>query len=215
MLLSAAQISQPVFAQTTDFGTTSRTFILPKGTKVDPRYLLRREKPDDASDNDAATAEDPQIEAKQKISSELDARLLGAWTRVSSVSKQLTEAAVRDAARRCLQQLKLKPLRFETNALRQLPDIDALFGDLVYYRTSKGLQRLDINSGQIRFVADVSVRKLQNSQLVWTLKGQNMKLRIRFSNPIQSAPKARFMLEESGFYLRCPSKDDELFNDGF
>ena len=215
MLLAAAQISQPVLAQTTDFGTTNRTFTFPKGTKVDARYLLQRDKADAGSDSDDAAVEDPQKKAKMKIASELDARLLGAWTRVSSVQKKLTTTAIRAAAKRCLQQLKLKPLRFETNALRQLPDIDALFGDLVYYRTSKGLQRLDINSGQIRYVADVSVRKLQNSQLVWTLMGQNMKLRIRFSNPIEKAPKARFMLEESGFYLRCPSKNDELFDDGF
>ena len=212
MLLSAAPDAPRAWAQTTDFGTSSRTFTLPKGTEVDERYLLRREKSDEG---DSEAEADPQQQAKEKIARELDARLLGAWTRVSSVQRKLTASAVRTAARRCLQQLKLKPLRFETNALRQLPDIDALFGDLVYYRTSKGLQRLDINSAQIRFVADISVRRLQNSKLVWTLMGQNMKLRIRFSNPIEKAPKARFMLEESGFYLRCPSRNDELFNDGF
>ncbi|MEP5727955.1 MAG: hypothetical protein ABJL67_01135 [Sulfitobacter sp.] len=209
ILFVFALVLSPGLAQTTDFGVTTKTVTLPKGSKVDPRYLLRREKP---ADGDKAETE-PEASPEEKLAQQLDARLLGAWTRVSSMSEELTSQNVRNAARRCAQQLKLKPLRFETSAARRLPDIEALFGDLVYYRTDKGLQRLDINSAQIRLVSEISARQIKNSQIVWTLMGQNLKLRIRFSNPLKNAPKARFMIEEYGFYLRCPSKDDDLFND--
>lgn len=211
VLLVTVPASAP--AQTTDFGTTTKTVTLPKGSKVDPRYLLRRKKQPTDKTEPPKDEQTPAENIEQKAAQQLDARLLGAWTRVSSVSKTLTKAAVQSAAERCRRQLQLKPLQFETSAARTLPDIEALFGDIVYYRTEKGLQRLDINSGQIRLASDISARKLKNSQIVWTLTGQNMRLRLRFSKPLDNLPRARFMIEESSFYLRCPSNDDELFKD--
>ena len=204
-LLGSAQ------AQTTDFGTTTKTITLPKGSKIDPRYLLRRKKSDTEPAKEL-TAEEKQAEADKQLADALDAKLLGAWTRVASVTESLTADATKAAAKRCFQQLKLKPLAFEKTAARQLPDIDALFGDTVYYRTEKGLQRLDINSGGIRLISGIAAKQLNNSQLVWTLTGESLRLRLRFSKPLANAPKARFMIEESGFFLRCPSNKDDLFN---
>lgn len=200
-------------AQTTDFGTVTKTVTLPKGSKVDPKYLLRRPKP--VEDPDApkplTDKEKAEQEAK-KLSDSLDAQLLGAWTRVASVTDSLTATALQAAAKQCYKQLTLKPLKFETSAAEQLPDIDALFGDIVYYRTDKGLQRLDIQSGLIRLISGIAVKQITNSQQVWTLTGDALRLRVRFSNPLTQAPKARFMIEETGFYLLCPTNKDDLFN---
>ena len=200
-------------AQSTDFANTTNTVILPKGSKVDPRYLLRRKKPE--TDPNAAkplTEEEKATAEAKTLADALDVLLLGAWTRVASVTDGLTSSAIQEAAKRCFQQLTLKPLRFETSAAQQLPDIDGLFGDVVYYRTDKGLQRLDIKTGQIRLLSELAVKQLNNSQQVWTLKGQNLLLRVRFSKPLEKAPKARFMIEETGFFLLCPSNKEDLFN---
>lgn len=210
-ICSLVALSSPAASQSTNFANTQKTVTLPKGSKVDPRYLLRRKKPVAESDQEKEEPIDPVEQAKEKLGAELDALLLGAWTRVASVTKKLTGSQLKSAGKRCFQQLKLKPLKFETTAAQTLPDIDALFGDLVYYRTDKGLQRLDINSGQIRLVTDFTTRQIKNSQIVWTLTGQNLSLRIRFAKPLPKATKVRFMIEESGFYLRCPSNKDELF----
>ncbi len=211
VMFASISILSPTLAQTTEFGTITKSVTLPKGAKVDPRYLLRRKKSRIKDKDQTSPEEDPEKQAREKAAHLLDSRLLGAWTRVSSTNAGLSTSTVRVAASRCLQQLKLKPLRFETTAARQLPDIAALFGDLVYYRTERGLQRLDINSGQIRLISDLTTKKLNNAQIVWTLIGDNLRLRIRFSRPLKKAPNARFMIEESRFYLRCPSKNDELF----
>ncbi|MEP0943366.1 MAG: hypothetical protein ABJH63_04865 [Rhizobiaceae bacterium] len=202
-----------VMAQTSNFANTARTVTLPKGSKIDPRYLLRRKAP--AKDPDAKkplTAEEQAAEDAKKLADNLDGQLLGAWTRVSSVTENLSAPAIQAAAKRCFQQLTLKPLKFQTGAAEQLPDIDALFGDIVYYRTEKGLQRLDITNGLIRLVSEIAVNQLKNSQLVWRLTGERLRLRIRFSKPLPQAPKARFMIEETGFYLRCPLNKKDLFN---
>ena len=200
-------------AQSTDFANTTGTVTLPKGSKIDPRFLLRRKKPDvDPNAKKPLTEEEKAAAEAQKLADALDESLLGAWTRVAAVTDSLTSAAVQEAAKRCFQQLTLRPLKFETNAAQQLPDIDGLFGDVVYYRTDKGLQRLDIKSGLIRLITELSVKQLNNSQQVWTLRGQNLRLRVRFSKPLEQAPKARFMIEETGFFLLCPSKKEDLFN---
>lgn len=206
--------STPVaLGQSSDFANTTKTVILPKGSKVDPRYLLRRKKPDAEPDATKPLTEEEQAAAEaKKLADALDILLLGAWTRVASVTDSLTSPAIQEAAKRCYEQLTLKPLKFETNAAQQLPDIDGLFGDVVYYRTDKGLQRLDIKSGQIRLISELEVKQLNNSQQVWTLTGQNLRYRVRFSKPLEQAPKARFMIEESGFFLLCPSNKEDLFN---
>jgi hypothetical protein len=201
----------PASAQTTNFATTTKTVTLPKGTKIDPRYLLRRN-PAPADATKPQTPEEKAAQEAQKLADALDAKLLGAWTRVATIKDGITTPKVKEAAKRCLQQLKLKPLKFETKAARQLPDIDALFGDVVYYRTETGLQRLHINSGRVRLISKHTVKDIKNNQQVWTLTGQNLRLRVRFSKSLPKAPKARFMIEESGFYLRCPSNKDDLFN---
>lgn len=200
-------------AQSTDFANKTGTVTLPKGTKIDPRFVLRRKKPPvDPNAQKPLTEEEKAAAEAKKLADALDIRLLGAWTRVAAVTDGLTSAAVQDAAKRCYQQLTLKPLKFETTAAQQLPDIDGLFGDVVYYRTDKGLQRLDIKSGQIRLLSELSVKQLNNSQQVWTLRGRNLRYRVRFSKPLEQAPKARFMIEETGFFLRCPSNKEDLFN---
>lgn len=197
-------------AQTSNFATTQRTVTLPQGTQIDPRFLLRRQKP--ASAKPAQDETDPQKAAEQKLADELDGKLLGAWVRATALTQGLTAPALKAAASRCYQQLKLKPLRFETTAAQKLPDIGGLFGDVVYYRTDKGLQRLDIPTGLIRHIQKVEVQNLGAAKKVWKLTGTRLLLRIRFSKPLPQAPKTRFMIEESGFFLRCPSDKDDIFN---
>ncbi|NKB52729.1 MAG: hypothetical protein GKR97_10960 [Rhizobiaceae bacterium] len=165
ILIASSLVQSPALSQTTEFGTTTKSVTLPKGSKVDSRYLLRRKKSPATDLDNASAEEDPEKQAKEDATQLLDAQLLGAWTRVSSVNKGLSDVMIRVAAVRCLQQLTLKPLRFETSAAQELPDIDALFGDLVYYRTEKGLQRLDINSGQIRLISDLTTRNCRTLSL--------------------------------------------------
>ena len=205
-------VAQPLSAQTTDFATIEKTVTLPKGSKIDPKFLLRRKKVAETESTETTEPVNQEEENKRKLSAELDGQLLGAWVRVASVSDKLSDAAVRNAARRCIEPLKLKPLRFETTAAQKLPDIDGLFGDLVYYRTEKGLQRLDIKLGHIRYIQQIELLNVDQTKKVWRLLGRNLVIRIRFAKRLPKLPKARFMLEESGFYLRCPSDKDDVFN---
>jgi len=197
-------------AQTTNFGTVEKSFKLPKGSKINPNLGLRRIKPKKKGD---AEQEEPVLSAAEQrqdeLEKELESLLVGAWSLVTTADRPLDEAVVEAAARRCFRQMPLKPVAFENAALEQIPDIGYLFGDLVYYKTSKGLQRLDIEKGLVLLLSKVNKTQIGPSKIIWEVANEKLRLRIRFSRSPSFSTKIRFMLEEAGVYLRCPLPDQE------
>lgn len=201
-----AVMPQQVWAQTTDFGVVEKSVKLPKGSKIDPRYKLRQKIPKPEDVEKEPPKPDDSAETKKKTKTEeLDEKLMGAWTLVAPIRANITNGMVEQAARRCLLTMQRKPLIFENTAIRELPGIFSLIGDIVYYRSEKGIQRLDIQTGRILLLPDFEKRQIGTSQTVWLLNGRARNIRVRFSQPFENAPDRYFMIEESGFYLRCQS----------
>ena len=156
----------------------------------------------------------PDIDKKKKVDltpaqkkqkeeqEELDKSLLGPWVLISTVDAKPGMAEIETAAPRCVERPQIKKLAIEPGATRKLPAKNELFGDLVYFRTAKGLQRFHIPSGEITLIREVRKNLLSGNRTVWALRGRAVRLRIRFSVPRKNI-RAEFMIEEGGFYLRC------------
>ena len=138
---------------------------------------------------------------------ELEAKLIGAWAFIATTDVQMTNAMVEESIKRCLKPLALKSLNIETGAARALPDPKDMFGDIVYYRTLKGLQRLSLKTGQIIRLPKSARKQLADGTIVWGVAGRAATFRIRFANPSQTR-RVEFMLEENGVYLRCQLKPE-------
>ncbi len=145
---------------------------------------------------------DPAAEKLNAETAELNSALLGVWVLTGLVTEELSEQAILAAAQRCLKRPDFKSLEFEPGAVRKFPDVNSLFGDLVYFRTEAGLQRMDMTKGQVTLIREFRKRDISDDRVVWVLRGRAIRVRIRFSvpNPNRSA---EFMLEEGGLYLRC------------
>ncbi|MGI9364451.1 MAG: hypothetical protein ACR2O8_04655 [Rhizobiaceae bacterium] len=213
MLISSAFCVLPerLIAQTTDFVTKEKTKTLPPGTRIDPKSLLRRPKKIQEDETDDSEKVSPETEKQDRLEEKLNERLLGGWALVSTVDKKITADSIATAVQRCLKQLTLKPLAFDPAAEQRIPDIDALYGDVIYYRTEKGLQRMDLNLGQIMLLNDVSIAEGANAKPYWSVRNDNVIFRIRFSNALPMAPKANFMLENLGFYVHCGRQNKDKF----
>ena len=157
-------------------------------------------------------AADPVKEKLKEESAELDKALVGAWVLVGLVTDNPKQDDILAAAKRCLERPDFKTLEIEPGAVRKFPNIKSLFGDLIYFRTEAGLQRFDLKKGQITLVRKFKKTITPKGFTVWGLSGNAIQMRIRFSIPQVNRPNARFMIEEAGFYLRCPQlnpNDDE------
>ncbi len=200
------------WAQSTNFPTVQKTVKAPKGIKLKGGLGLREIKPQKRSilkkTPTTAQVEEPKPEESPHLR-ELEALLVGAWSLISTVDRPLSTDLIDTAARRCFRQMPLKNIVFDPSAAKQIPDINSLFGDLVYYQTDDGLQRLDINKGLVLLLPNVKKTRFDASKTVWEVSGERLRFRIRFSKLPSPSAKTRIMIEEAGIYLKCPLPEKE------
>lgn len=139
--------------------------------------------------------EDPQAELRK----ELDAQLLGAWAEMpGGLQGQLSQDTVKVALAGCYAALSLPSLRFETTAERALPPEDDRKGHLIYYRTSKGLQRFDTKAGTVTIFPQIA-KVPRNSFDVYVLRGRSATLPLRFAK----RGRGTFLAEGDRIFLHC------------
>ncbi len=163
------------------------------------------EKAEDESDK--ATETKPELTDEEKKlkeeRSELDILLLGPWAFLAdSAQVKPTEKLIGKAVTRCLEIPKLKKLDIEPSAARKLPDAKNMFGDLIYFRTDKGLQRFHIQTGRMLLLNEF--RKFEKSgKTAWAVRGRVNGYTLRFADTKKNGGKGQFMLENNNLYLRC------------
>ena len=157
---------------------------------------------DDSKEDEPAP--DPIKEKLKNETAELDKALVGAWVLVGLVTEKPTRDDIVAAAKRCVVRPDFKTLEIEPGAVRKFPNVKSLFGDLIYFRTAAGLQRFDLKKGQITLIRSFKKTVTSKGFTVWALRGRAIQMRIRFSVPQANRPNTKFMIEEAGFYLRCP-----------
>ena len=189
-----------------NFSTDFKTIVSPKkNLEVDTSGEKEKANKDAQKQ---PTAEELKARNQQELKSELAAQLVGAWAFVSLVNEPLTNDFLRRGARRCIEPMQLKNLKFENSAKKALPDISGLYGDVIYFPTEAGLQRLDVESGTVLLITQFAKQERSPDKIIWGIRGEQFGVRLRFSKQTDNANKARLVLEEGRLLLRCPLKGD-------
>ncbi|WP_156798354.1 hypothetical protein [Ahrensia sp. R2A130] len=150
----------------------------------------------EAAETEAEPAEpDPQA----KLRKELDEQLLGAWAEMpGGLTGQLSQDTVKVALAGCYAALSVPSLRFETTAERALPPQDDRKGHVIYYRTSKGLQRFDTKAGTVTVFPQIA-KVPRETFNVYVLRGRSATLPLRFAK----RGRGTFLAEGDKIYLHC------------
>ncbi|MEN0040593.1 MAG: hypothetical protein AAF764_04570 [Pseudomonadota bacterium] len=152
-----------------------------------------------AGNGEAAKPEAQTDDPQAALRKELDAQLLGAWSEMPGGLKgQLSEDTVKVALAGCYTPLSVPSLRFETTAERALPPQEDRRGHVIYYRTSKGLQRFDSKAGTVTLFPQVA--KLPREKfVVYVLRGRSATLPLRFAK----RGRGTFLAEGERIFLHC------------
>ena len=135
---------------------------------------------------------------------EFDQLAVGAWAVLTkNLDDQLTDKLMLSGAEKCITPASVKKLDIEPAAERKLPEARNLFGDVIYFRTKKGLQRFDIQTGVMLLLPELKKLVRSPTLTVWAIRGKAAGYRMRFTNASKRGGRAQFMLEESVLYLRC------------
>ncbi len=134
--------------------------------------------------------------------------LLGPWAFLTDdgqgkPTKELLEKAISG----CLSAPKFERLDIEPGAARKLPKVENLRGDIIYFRTNKGLQRFETKPGRMILLSEH--RKLDRAgRTIWAVRGRANGFTLRFSDTRNRGGKGQFMLENDTLYLRCRISPD-------
>jgi len=139
------------------------------------------------------------------IIEELDGLLLGVWAKLAT-NNNLTREHFVAAAKHCRSTRRLVKVDYQTGAKEELPAQNMRRGNVVYYRTELGLQRLDMALRQVAFIKAVSRQQLKSGAKIWTLTSPKGSLKIGFASNRNIQPGARIpiLIEHNSVYLRCP-----------
>ena len=155
-----------------------------------------------AQNNTTSKSKDAQQETTQKPeekpkspetiasanAAELDALLLGAWVFLGNDGEgDVTNETAEAAGRRC----------FKNNGEQSST------GDIVYFRSSDGLQRLDTKDGAIFPFTELKKVDGGSRGTIWAIRGGDTALALQIVERGRGTQKFRFMLEETRIYLRC------------
>lgn len=152
---------------------------------------------------DAAFSKEDTKQAE--IIKELDGLLLGPWSKLARGNNLKREHFVA-AIKQCRSTRRLVKVDYQSGAKKELPAEILRRGNIVYYRTDSGLQRLDMALRQVVFVKTISRERLSSGTKVWTLGSPNGSLKLGFAsnNKIKIGTKIPLMIEHNSIYLRCP-----------
>ncbi len=231
MLLLLAALVFGVFSLTGISAHAQTTTVTPPGTPSEtqqpPNEEPAQEAPDSGSENtqrntfevleqepdsneseaEEQEAEKPKDETDKKAEDQaaLDADLLGNWVFiVDGLESELEGTAVLDAVKRCLEFNDKLTVRANRQTNIDPPDIKSLFGDLLFYRTERGLHRLDLRQGLLSiFLAQARATNAQG-RVLWVLQGQNNQSQLTFVDMKPRGGKGFLMLENQSVYLKCP-----------
>lgn len=202
----------PVLAQTQVSPSTPSQEQAPEQTEQPAQQQPSTEQPAaenteaEESETESAETENPETESPEaQLQEELDGLIIGPWVRISeSFDAKLDSSSVLNAVRRCTQVIQLGELQIQRGAERSLPDRTQLFGDLIYYRTDRGLQRLESASGRLVVLTRNEKTTTNSGNTVWRLGGRAFSTPVRFADTSARGGTAEFMIERGGFYMRCP-----------
>lgn len=151
--------------------------------------------------NPSTTAQTPK-DTRTDDEKALDEMLLGIWSNVpfSRQSGLVTKKAMEDAVRGCITVARVLQLQFQDGAEKTQPNIKALRGSVVYWRTKVGIQRLHIPTRRVFVYGSYEKRQQANGRHLHLLKGKNVGVALRFGRPA----KAQLMMENDSVLLKCP-----------
>ena len=150
--------------------------------------------------NALAHAQTTEDDAAQQ--QELDAAILGSWGFINNRGLVADEQLI-SAARACRRTKKIVRVEFQAGAEETLPPENERNGNIVYYRTDKGLQRLDTALRKVAIVTSFSRNKTSDGRTIWILKSPTGQLRTTFGRLRKRGRTSAVMIEENGIYLRC------------
>ena len=145
--------------------------------------------------NDDKKEEPKPLTAAQKQAAEqaeLDQQLLGAWVFLANESDpSVSNATARAAAARC-----------------RVPGANGTGtqttgGDIMYFRSAQGLQRLEITKGKISLFTEQKRVEDRSRGVIWGLANGSQIMAVRISDVDTQAGRVKVMLEDTRLYLRC------------
>ena len=115
---------------------------------------------------------------------ELDPFLLGPWSKLTnSPADPITDDAVKNAVRKCVTSMHLSRLKFSRDVERTFPkNRKELVGDMVYFRTSKGIQLLDNRTDTMVLLPKIERATTEKGDVVWRLSNKGYKVLLRFTD---------------------------------
>ncbi|MEM8750233.1 MAG: hypothetical protein AAGF28_08015 [Pseudomonadota bacterium] len=175
-------------------------------TATSPAQSDQQENTVQTEQSNGAGAEQPSSETElSDTEKELDSLILGPWALITSdASASVSRAMITTAAQNCVKTLRLTNLDIEPAAERALPTAENRFGDLIYFRTNRGLQRFEIATGRMFLISDVEKTKRGNGQDQWLIAGQVFRTAVRFGDATSRGGTGKFLVDATGFYLKCP-----------
>jgi len=156
--------------------------------------------PNDPKANE--TTEETEAAAKDK---KLDILLLGPWAKLSdSVYAPITKGLVRNGSVQCRSFMNLTRLRVSPEELETLRGKSKeLVGDVFYYRTKEGIQRLDNKTNTLLTITEADVPNRRDGKEVWLLKGERIRFNVLFNTKVNNGKSYDFLASNDGLYLRC------------
>ena len=174
------------------------------GDTVSPSIKSQTTDADNAAPETPGTTEtkQPSLSAQEQ---ELDTLLLGPWARMTGLTNTaLTNDVINKAVARCKTTMQLSRLNFNSDVVRALPTNTAhLVGDIVYYRTPKGIQSLDNRNDTLILLPKVEKTTTNAGRVVWHLTNNRFRVLLRFTNTSNRGGTGEFVATNDGIYLRC------------
>ncbi len=132
-------------------------------------------------------------------------RLIGPWSIISSdYTLATTPAMLEKALAGCKSPQTFANIKVQAGADTSEPKKTDIRGNLLYYKTEKGLQRLDIEQKEVVLISQIRQREIKPGQTLYQLssKGGSITLLLtRIGNDNGNMP---VLIEEKALYLRCP-----------
>jgi len=172
----------------------------------------------DNSPKESQQADDPQAEkAKIKAASVedyLERYLTGSWARIGPRTLSgLTQRILFKAQQSCtLPANKIDQFQVAKGAETTLPSTSGTSGDLVYYRTDSGLQRMDSETSRIDLIGEIAKLEGGPTGTYFSLKIGETERRIVFDDDAQPNKAGSLMIEEESMYILCPHDSQEASN---
>ncbi len=184
----------PTFAQSTTQDST-------QSSTQEPALVQKPAETPTTTPDPNATPE-VELSAEEK---ELDPFLLGPWSKLTnSPTEPITDIVANNAVQKCRTAMQLSRLKFSRDVERIFPENrKELVGDIVYFRTSKGIQSLDNRTDTMLLLPKIERATKQNGDVVWRLSNNGYRVLLRFTDTSQRGGNGEFMASNDGIYLRC------------